>query len=81
MRSDERAQAPEPLTLLLKGEVEVEGRRYELHPVDPVKNSRRKRPPRRPRAEARAAHPAFDPPRALLDKALRRKPSRVGGDA
>jgi putative transposase len=61
--------------------IEVEGRRHDLHLVDPVKNSGRKRPPRRPHTEARPGHTAFDPPRALLDKALRRRPPRDGGAA
>lgn len=52
--------------------VEHEGKRFPLHPVDPVLNSRRKRSLRRPKAEpGPAAH--FDPAGALLDRALGRK--------
>lgn len=54
--------------------IEHEGRRYDLHPVDPLKNATRKRsaenleqPP-----ESRVD---FDPPGALLNKALGRKSS------
>lgn len=55
--------------------VEHEGKRYDVHPVDPVKNSRRPRPPRRPEVdESIPCHPAFDPPKALLDRAIGRKP-------
>ena len=61
--------------------VEFEGKRLEVHPVDPVKNSRRRRPLRRPHlAEAVPRHTAFDPPKALLDKVTgRRRPQRDGG--
>lgn len=54
---------------------EFEGKRLELHPVDAVRNSRRARPPRRPpqHDEATPVHPAFDPPKALLDKASGRR--------
>lgn len=62
--------------------VEHEGKRLPLHPVDPVKNSRRKRPPRRePNPGAgTAAAPAFDPAGALLDEALGRKPRAAAID-
>jgi len=52
--------------------VEFEGKQLEVHPVDPVKNSRRKRPLRRKphHDESAPQHPAFDPPKALLDRAL-----------
>ncbi|WP_237080502.1 DDE-type integrase/transposase/recombinase [Myxococcus xanthus] len=55
---------------------EFEGKRYTLHPVDAVKNARRKRPLRRPPVhdETYRPHPAFDPPRALLDRAVGRPP-------
>jgi putative transposase len=56
--------------------VEFENRRIEVRPVDAVKNGRR---PRRRHAEAIAPHSAFDPPKALLDKALGRR-GRPGGD-
>jgi transposase InsO family protein len=62
---------------------EFEGKRLTLHPLDPVRNAKRKRPPRRPPAhdESCAPHPAFDPPRALLDKAVGRAPRfETGGD-
>lgn len=56
--------------------VEFETRRVEVRPVDAVKNSRR---PRRQRnAEAAPKHPAFNPPKALLDKALGRRAAKDG---
>lgn len=66
--------------------VEHEGQRIALHPVDPVRNSRRSRPWRRPHLDETAPrHPAFDPPRALLDKATGRPPAHAadadGGEA
>lgn len=59
--------------------VEFEGRRLDVHPVDPLKNA--KRPRRTPNQEAAPTHSAFDPPKALLDIAVGRKPahSRKGG--
>jgi putative transposase len=59
--------------------VELEGRRIDVHPVDAVKNSRRPRRHRPPEGSA-PLHPAFDPPKALLDKALGRRP-RQGGES
>ena len=55
--------------------VEHDGKRLALHPVDAVANSRRRRPgkPRRPPKPA----VDFDPPGALLDKAVGRR--RRGG--
>ena len=58
--------------------VEFEGRRIDVHPVDAVKNSRRRR--RRTRIDATPLHPAFDPPKALLARALGRRP-RNGGES
>jgi hypothetical protein len=59
--------------------VEYEARRYDVHPVDPVKNSRRPRSQRRPEfEEAAPRHSAFDPPKALLDKATGKHP---GGES
>ena len=56
--------------------VEFEGKRLEVHPVDPVKNSRRQRPPRRAHVDDSVPrHTAFDPPKALLDKATGRRRS------
>jgi putative transposase len=53
--------------------VEHEGKRLELRPVDPVKNARAKRQPRRPGLEVPATKTTpFDPPGALLDKAAGR---------
>jgi len=43
-----------------------------LHPIDPVKNARRKRAPLRDRTSVNTI--AFDPPGALLDRAVRRRP-------
>jgi transposase InsO family protein len=57
--------------------VELEGRRIEVHPVDAVKNSRRRRR-RMPDGEAAPRHSAFDPPKALLDKALGRRREKGG---
>jgi transposase InsO family protein len=60
--------------------VEFEGKRYDVHPVNPVKNSRRKRPSRRPHLDETAPrHPSFDPPGALLGKATGRS-SPGGGE-
>jgi hypothetical protein len=57
--------------------VEFENKRLDVHPVDPVKNSNRKRPPRRPHLEETAPrHTAFDPPKALLDQVTGRRPPR-----
>ena len=56
--------------------VEFETRRIEVRPVDAVKNARRAR---RRTAEACPVHSAFDPPKALLDKATGRRPVK-GGD-
>jgi transposase InsO family protein len=54
--------------------VEHEGKRLPLRPVDPVANSRRRRPPRRPERERSVdRHVPFDPPSALLDRAVGRK--------
>jgi transposase InsO family protein len=57
--------------------VEFETRRVEVRPVDAVKNGRR--PRRRRSPEAAPPHSAFNPPQALLDKSLGRRP-RKGGD-
>lgn len=46
--------------------VEIEGKRLALHPVDPVKNSRRKRPPRGEAETPRRRGVPFDPAGALL---------------
>lgn len=52
--------------------VEHEGKRLALHPVDPVRNARRKRPPRREPSAEPTHHVPFDPPKALVDRAARR---------
>jgi hypothetical protein len=55
---------------------EYEGKRYELHLVDPERNASRKRPPRHLRSDApeKKSEPvAFDPPKALLDRAVGRR--------
>ncbi len=57
--------------------VELEGRRIDVHPVDPVKNSRRRRA-RKPSDCPAPRHSAFDPPKALLDKTLGRRPHPRG---
>jgi hypothetical protein len=51
--------------------VEHEGKRLPLHPVDPVRNARRRRA-RRPAPPPKTT--PFDPPGALLDRAVGRKP-------
>jgi len=55
--------------------IEHEGKTLVLHPVDPLKNARRKRPPR---GGAHAVPPekpvSFDPAKVLLDKAVGRNP-------
>lgn len=56
--------------------IEHEGTRFVLAPVDPIRNARRERS----LSNLDAPHPArvpFDPPSALLDRALGRRP---GGD-
>jgi transposase InsO family protein len=53
--------------------VEFEGHRLEVHPVDKLKNAHR--PRRAPSPEAAPPHSAFDPPKALLDIAVGRKPA------
>jgi hypothetical protein len=54
--------------------IEHEGKRHPLHPVDPCKNAHRHRP-RVCLDSPHEARTAFDPPKALLDKALGRAPS------
>jgi len=62
--------------------VEFEGKRLEVHPVDSVKNGQRRRALRRPDVhESMPAHPAFDPPKALLDKATGRRLQKNGGES
>jgi transposase InsO family protein len=56
--------------------VEYEGQRLALHPVDPVRNARRRRPLRRPEGEQPTRHVPFDPPRALVDRAVGRTPRK-----
>lgn len=52
--------------------VEHEGQRLPLHPVNPVANARRKRPPRRDDDPA-PRHVPFDPPKALVNRAVGRR--------
>ena len=57
--------------------LEHEGKRRPLHPVDPVANSGKRRPPRRPtRRQPTQRSIDFDPAGALLDKAAHRRPER-----
>jgi transposase InsO family protein len=56
--------------------IEFEGKRLEVHPVNSLKNARRARAPS---PEAAPPHSAFDPPKALLDKAVGRKPTHSKG--
>jgi putative transposase len=60
---------------------EYEGKRYELHLVDPEKNASRRRPPRTDTPAKKPDRPvSFDPPKALLDRALGRRPSEDNDD-
>jgi transposase InsO family protein len=54
---------------------EYEGKRYELHLVDPERNASRRRPPRNdaPYPQKPEHSVVFDPPKALLDRALGRR--------
>ncbi len=63
-----------PLDNPLKPWAELHGKTYELHPVDPVANSRRKRPPRREdeHDDEPRPKPHFDPNQARLDRAVGR---------
>jgi transposase InsO family protein len=54
-------------------QVEHDGRLLQLHPVDPIRNAHRKRPPRKPRPEGPRSKVRFDPPGALLDQATGRR--------
>ncbi len=61
--------------------VEFEDKRYEVHPIDPVKNAKRSRSTRRALYDETAPrHTAFDPPRALLDRATGRRQRAAGGE-
>lgn len=56
--------------------VEHDGKRLPLHPLDPIRNARRRRKEARVSAGPKLpGKVAFDPPRALLDKAVGRSPS------
>jgi len=56
--------------------VEHDGKRLPLHTLDPVRNAHRKRQPNRAVAGPRSpGKVAFDPAKALLDKAVGRKPN------
>jgi transposase InsO family protein len=58
--------------------VEHEGKRLELHPVDPAKNARIGRKPRHPGGGAPVGKTVpFDPPGALLEKAAGRAPAHI----
>lgn len=60
--------------------VEYEGQRLPLHPVDPVRNAHRGRPPRRPGDDGPPVrHVPFDPPTALVDRAVGRTRSAPKG--
>jgi putative transposase len=59
--------------------VEHEGKRYDLHLVDPIANAKRKRPPRRAApASSDQPQPEFDPAGALLDQAVGRSSPKAG---
>src|SRR5262249_54000167 len=55
--------------------VEIEGKLRPLHPVDPIHNAARKRPPRRAPEPQKAPRPrvAFNPPETLAQKAIAKK--------
>lgn len=55
---------------------EYEGKRYELHVVDPARNASRARPPRNETPDTPKRAVAFDPPKALLDRAVGRNPRK-----
>lgn len=55
---------------------EYEGKRYELHVVDPARNASRARPPRNDTPDKPERHVSFDPPKALLDRAVGRTPKK-----
>ncbi|MAG55623.1 MAG: transposase [Planctomycetes bacterium] len=57
--------------------VEHASKRFPLHRVDPTKNARRGRKDVEPKATGTPVD--FDPPRALLDRAVGRRPRRGGG--
>lgn len=62
--------------------LEHAGKRHALAPVNAVKNSKLKRPPRRSQAEVNpemTRNVAFDPPTALLDRAVGRSRKPVEG--
>src|SRR2546430_12478628 len=63
-----------PYTTLFRSRVEHEGKSLVLHPVDPVKNSRRKRAVMALPPKTQPTVP-FDPPTALLDRACGRSRS------
>jgi transposase InsO family protein len=56
--------------------VDYEGKRYVLHPVDPVRNATRPRAVQNLDTPHTARVP-FDPPRALLDKMLGKRPEEA----
>ena len=61
--------------------VEYEGRRFDLHPVDPKANAHRRGRRLHPdpnRAKRGIDAVPFDPPKALLDQAVRRQPRKEG---
>lgn len=53
--------------------LEHDGRRRPLHPLDPARNARRHRPPRRPGPQGEPPKTGFDPNQALLNRAVGRK--------
>jgi hypothetical protein len=55
---------------------EYEGKRYDLHVVDPTRNASRARPQRHETPETPEREVVFDPPKALLDRALGRNPQK-----
>lgn len=64
--------------LLVSGQapwVEHEGKRLLLHPLDPVNNARRKRPPRGGSVQSPRRVIPFDPPTALLERSKDNNPT------
>ncbi len=61
-----------PLDTPLRPWAELHGKTYELHPVDPVANAKRGRPPRRQSDEVERPKPDFDPNQTALNGAIGR---------
>ena len=72
MRTSTRRRAPAARRVPAADYADAGRVTFELHPVDPEKNASRKRPPRLDAPPKKPTKPvSFDPPKALLDRALR----------